>query len=143
MDKLISQELLNLIVNFNNLKYLNKILKQIDIKDISSKEFQILYLISNYEPCNLTKISEIVQYPNSTVCRIIDKLNEAKLIKKHDSKNNSDRRKKKLSPTEKGEKIINIFIKQHIKISTFIVGDIPNQNLALVLEKLKKFFSHF
>jgi DNA-binding MarR family transcriptional regulator len=113
--------------------------REIKIFDLSSEQYGVLKLVSEYEKLTPTQIAELLNRDKATITRIVKSLDGKKLIEKESINNRSFY----IKLTENGKKMLKkadeIALKYH-KIMMEKVGEDNIQQMLQTLKKIREIF---
>ena len=108
--------------------------------ELTPEQFLILDLVLEYGELYQRQICEITLKDRGNVARLIKILEEKGLITKEEASNG--RRIFKITATEKGKQIRNIMKISAIEIRNTIIQNIPEEELEITLNTLKKIYDN-
>lgn len=108
--------------------------------ELTPEQFLILDLVLEYGELYQRQICEITLKDRGNIARLIKILEEKELIIKEEASNG--RRIFKISATEKGRKIRNLMKNSAIEIRNKLIQNIPEEELEITLNTLKKIYDN-
>lgn len=108
--------------------------------ELTPEQFLILDLVLEYGELYQRQICEITLKDRGNVARLIKILEEKGLITKEEASNG--RRIFKITATEKGKQIRNIMKISAIEIRNTLIQNIPEEELEITLNTLKKIYDN-
>lgn len=108
--------------------------------ELTPEQFLILDLVLEYGELYQRQICEITLKDRGNVARLIKILEEKGLITKEEASNG--RRIFKITATEKGKQIRDIMKNSAIEIRNTLIQNIPEEELEITLNTLKKIYDN-
>lgn len=108
--------------------------------ELTPEQFLILDLVLEYGELYQRQICEITLKDRGNIARLIKILEEKGLITKEEASNG--RRIFKITATEKGRKIRDIMKVSAIEIRNTLIQNIPEEELEITLNTLKKIYDN-
>lgn len=108
--------------------------------ELTPEQFLILDLVLEYGELYQRQICEITLKDRGNIARLIKILEEKELIIKEEASNG--RRIFKITATEKGRKLRDLMKNSAIEIRNKLIQDIPEEELEITLNTLKKIYDN-